>query len=50
MTDNPPPELTIHPVCAECGHRLTAHGDRAVGGICAVGHYPNDCRCTGRIA
>jgi hypothetical protein len=42
---NPPPELTIHPTCPICGHRNTDHGDRALGGTCAMGIYPNVCGC-----
>lgn len=33
--------------CDECGHREFQHGDRAIGGVCAVGVNPMNCYCTG---
>jgi hypothetical protein len=32
--------------CATCDHRLTDHGDRAIGGTCSYGRgYPDVCGC-----
>ena len=32
--------------CDNCGHKLSDHGDRAVGGTCAYGRgYPDVCGC-----
>lgn len=32
--------------CDTCGHKITYHGDRAVGGVCAHGRgYPDVCGC-----
>jgi hypothetical protein len=33
--------------CGDCNHRLWWHGDRAVGGVCAFGKYPDVCDCPG---
>jgi len=32
--------------CDTCNHRISLHGDRAIGGICIGGRvYPNVCDC-----
>lgn len=41
--------MSLADYCDSCSHKRSAHGDRAVGGICAVGQYPHDCPCTGYV-
>ena len=39
--------MSLDGYCDTCNHRDYWHGDRALGGICAADHYPNNCPCTG---
>jgi hypothetical protein len=38
--------VTVTGWCATCDHRLSDHGDRAIGGTCSYGRgYPDVCGC-----